>query len=63
MSYIQPILIKTLIVSTVLRSVPPFHSVPFHYSVQFLRSVPPFLLRNCCTLLALSISPKLMDGF
>ena len=26
-------------------------------------SVPPFLLRNCCTLLALPISPEIMDRF
>ena len=35
--------------TTVLRSVPFRSSVPF--------------LRNCCTLLALPISPKKMDGF
>ena len=36
--------------TTVLRSVPPpFRSVPF--------------LRNCFTLLALPISPEIMDGF
>ena len=40
--------IKTFIVSTVLRSILFRSSVPF---------------QNCCTLLALPISPDIMDGF
>ena len=41
------------------------HHISYHlrqlYSVLPFHSVPPF--RNCCTLLALPISPEIMDGF